>query len=246
MQNMKKSLLYLFGFGMSIIMSSCALTTQVHFNKNFSGTYSQNIELGGMMDMAKEFGAVDSDSDAGSMIDEVLSPEDRVNLIEDVNKVDGISNASFDLSDKSNLKFAFDFKDIESLNKAFSKFQLSLAEQNEMMEQAMNEMGGTESTGLPEFSKRGKTIAYGASFPNEKLPEDALEELEAMGGTEEMMQMAMEMIDYTFDFTFDRKIKSVNLVGMELISQEKNRVRARVDLAKLIEGEPYKIEVTTK
>ncbi len=167
-------------------------------------------------------------------------------MIETINKVDGISNAVLDVGDGTMLKLSFDFEDVESLNSVFTELQSTMVEQNESMAEAMRGIGGMGSMGLPEFAKKGKTISHSARFPKDKLPEGAIDELESMDGADGMMQMMKEMVDYSFDFTFDRKIKDVKLVSMELISQDKHQVKARLDFGNFLDGEPYKIEVTTK
>ena len=61
-----------------------------------------------------------------------------------------------------------------------------------------------------------------------------------------MMDMMMGMMDYTVELSFDRKIKSVEIDGVDLISQDKHVVKARIDLGKMIKGGAYNIDVRTR
>jgi hypothetical protein len=237
---MKKSLIYLFGLGMAFLMTSCAMTTEVHFNKNYSGTYTQNIDFSGAMDIAKEFAPDGADSD--DMYDEMMSQVDRDKMLATINGVDGISNAAFNRSDKSIVNFTFEFDNIESLNTVFQKLPEAMSSDNEMLSQAMEGFDGVGSMGNPQFSRDGKTITIGAAFPKDQLPEDALSELDEMGGAG-MMETMMDMMDYNLHITFDKKVKAVKLDGLELISQDKHSVKARIDLGRFIEGTPYSMEV---
>ena len=219
------------------------MINEVHFNKNYSGTYSLSADMGGIMDMAKSFDPSMDEVEGGDMIDEAISQEEREEMIKKINQIDGISNTSFEVGDKTSLEFQFDFEDIESLNSAFSEFESLFNEDNDMVEGGMP---GMESMALPIFTKKGKVISYSASFPEDQIPEGALDELDALGGSDGMMDMVMDIMDYTIVFSFDRKIKSVEIDGVDLISQDKHVVKTRIDLGKMMNGGAYKISVTTK
>lgn len=223
-------------------MSACAINNEVHFNKNYSGTYALYVDFGDMIDMVKSFDPSMADEGEGNFIDETMSAEDREEMKQKIDQIEGISNSSFEVIEESRMELKFDFDDVESLNRAFSEIQSALQEENEMMAESMT---GMESMGLPKFTKNGKVISHGASFPADQLPEGPLDSLDQMGG-DGMMDMVMGMMDYTVELSFDRKIKSVDIDGVDLISQDKHVVKARIDLGTMIKGGAYHIDVKTK
>ena len=238
-------MIYFLGLVIVFLMNSCAMQNEVHFNKNYSGTYALKIDFGDMFDMIKSMDPSLAEQADTDIIDEALNADEREEVISKINQVDGISNANFVVNDKSSLEFKFDFKDIESLNSAFSEIQSAVLDNSEM---AANGMDGMNDTGMamPKFSKNGKVISHGASFPEDQIPEDAMEGLNELGGSDGMMEMVMGMMDYTVELSFDRKIKSVEIDGVDLVSQDKHVVKTRVDLGKMIEGGAFKIDVRTK
>jgi len=238
---MKKSLLFFSGLAIAALISACSMTNEVHFNKDYSGTFAMYVDMGGVMEMAKSFDPSMEDEAAGNFVDEQLSKEDQEKMIQNMNQIDGISNTAFGVIEESGIQFMFDFEDIESLNNAFTALQSELATQNDMME---GDIGGMPTMGTPQFTKNGKTISHGASFPMDEIPEEALSGLDELGG-DAMMEMMMGMMDYSVVLSFDRKIKSVTLEGADLISQDKHVIKARIDLANMIDGGAYKIDVKT-
>jgi len=236
---MKKSLLYFWGLIVAVIMSACAMTNEVHFNKNYSGTYALNVDFSDMVDMAKSFDPSMEDASELGMVDQAVSVEEREEMKQMINQIDGISNTSFEVIEKSRLEFKFDFEDIETLNSAFSEIQAALSEQRPGMD-------GVGSLGLPQFTKDGKVISHSASFPSDQIPKETMDEFNALGDGDGMVDMMMGMMDYTVVLSFDRKIKSVEIDGVDLISQDKHIVKARIDLSKMIDGGAYHIDVKTK
>lgn len=240
---MKNSLIYFLALGLVVLMSACTMTNEVHFNKNYSGTYALDVDFGDMMEMVKSFDPSMEDMAEGDFMDEAMSSEEREELKQEINAIDGISNTSFEVIEKTRLEFKFDFDDVESLNRAFTGIQSAFKEDNEMMAGGMDGMG---SLGLPEFKKDGKVISHSATFPADQIPEETMDELDAVGGTDGMMDMMAGMMDYSVVLSFDRKIKSVEIDGVDLISQDKHIVKARIDLGKMVKGGSYNIDVRTK
>jgi len=239
---MKNYITFFSALVVALIMTACAMSNEVHFNKNYSGTYALYVDLGDMIEMVKSFDPSAEKQMEGDFIDEAMSEADRQEMKAKINDIKGLSNASFEVIEQSRIELKFDFDDIPALNKAFSEIQSAFADENEMLAEGMT---GMESMGLPRFTKDGKIITHGASFQKDQLPDGALEGLDELGG-DGMMDMVMGMMDYTVELSFDRKIKSVKIDGVDLVSQDKHIVKARIDMGKMINGGEYKIDVTTK
>jgi hypothetical protein len=187
-----------------------------------------------------------SDQMGGDIFEEAMSSEDRAEVIAQINKIDGVSNASFEILDETRMVFKFDFEDVESLNGAFADIQIAMMEKSALAGEGMKGMDPMGmGLGLPRFAKKGKVISHDSQFPVDKFPEGALEEIDALGGSG-TMDMVLGMMDYTIVLSSDRKIKSVKYDGVELISQDKNAVKVRIDLGKMLNGATYNIEITTK
>lgn len=239
---MKQSLIYFLGFVITLIMSACAMNNEVHFNKNYSGTYALYVDFADMVDMVKSFDPSMADMGEESFVDEIMSAEEREEMKQKINQIEGIGNASFEVIEESKMEFKFDFDDVESLNGAFSEIQAAVKEDNEVVS---DNMAGMDGLSLQTYTRSGKVISHSASFPVDQLPAETMDGLDQMGG-EGMMEMMMGMMDYTIVLSFDRKIKSVDIGGLDLISQDKHMVKTRIDFGKMMQGGSYHINVKTK
>ena len=218
------------------------MNNEVHFNKNYSGTYALYVDFADMVDMVKSFDPSMADMGEESFVDEIMSAEEREEMKQKINQIEGIGNASFEVIEESKMEFKFDFDDVESLNGAFSEIQAAVKEDNEVVS---DNMAGMDGLSLQTYTRSGKVISHSASFPVDQLPAETMDGLDQMGG-EGMMEMMMGMMDYTIVLSFDRKIKSVDIGGLDLISQDKHMVKTRIDFGKMMQGGSYHINVKTK
>ena len=232
-----KNLLFLFALVLSLVLSSCAITNEVHFNKDYSGNYALNLDMGDLIEMAKSFDPSMEDTD---IFEDALPEETRAELDAMVSSVEGISNAKYDLTEDYQFVISFDFEDIDALNGFFEQLSENLAESEDMMDEDM--MAGLDAFQMPQFTKEGKVISYTANVPTDML-DMATEEGGEMG---DMMDMVTGMMDYSVIMTFDRKVKSVDLDGVDLMGQDKHSVKTRVDMEKFYETGSYTIAVKVK
>ena len=235
---MKNITTYLLFFIIALLFNSCAISNEVHFNKNYSGTYAMNVDFGDMIDMLKSMDPSMAESTESDMIDNVMSQEERDEFVTMLNKQEGISNASVGLPGNSSIEVSFDFEDVEGLNSAFTEIQSTMMDDNEMMG---GEMDGLPALQLPEFTRNGKEIVYASSMG--ELPLDDLAEGEEAAG---MVDMVVSMMDYTMTFSFDRKIKSVDLDGVDLVSQDKKVLKTRMNIEEFMKGGSQRISVRVK
>lgn len=235
---MNRSIINFLGCLFALSLSACAMTNEVHFNKNYSGTYAINVDFGDMLDMMNSLDPSGKDEGGIGDLEDTVNKSEREAMQAKINQFSGISNAFFDVVDKSRIEFRFDFDNLESLNSAFGQILDAIAEERPGMD-------GIGSFGTPRFIKNGKVIVHTVEFPTNQMSEDMFDGV-AGDGSMDMMKGMMGMMDYTVELSFDRKIRSVETDGVDLIGQEKHVVKTRVDLAKLVNGGAYKIVVKTK
>lgn len=222
------------------LMQSCSIATTIHFNKNYSGTYKTVVDMSELISMTAMFDTT------GTMTPEMAVEEmrkglDSMGLAGMYNGMSGIRDAVAEVDDQGVMTVAFSFDNLESLTQSFKTMQERTAgEEGGALDAGGMDMLPTEllgGGGEQVFSSNGKTLMHSFGLGDGALTP----------GDEEMenMDMVASMMDYTIDFSFDRKVKSVEMEGLTLIEQGKNVVKTRVDFAKML-GEGYKIEVTTK
>ncbi len=224
--------------------SSCAVVNEVHFNKNYSGTFTTTLDYSGVYDMMESFGGGEEADDM--MISDQIDASQQEKMIEVMNSADGISNAQFVTSDEDrNMSISFDFEDIESIEKAFEYYQEKMIEEGPA---EARDLGISPDAGLgmlTQFSRDGKTISYNGSVPTEML-ENLGDEMQMDINPADAFGLMGEMFDYTLIMSFDRKIKEVDVEGIDILSQEKKMVKGRIDLAKMMQGDKVAINVKTK
>lgn len=198
-----------------------------------------DIDLSDFMSMAMMFDSTGMSED--DFANEMQSNLDTDGMSEALNEMSGVSNASMEFVDGSKIVWRFDFEDVEALNASFQELN------DAVMSGELINMDGVE---IPEdaaansnpasYTKKGKTITHRSEL-------DMGEVDSMMGGEDEgMMDMVMSMIDFTVEFTFDRKIKDVQISGLDILTQEDKVIRTRVDLKSAMETGAYEISVRVK
>ena len=229
----KNGVFYLF-LALTGLLFSCNIATTVHFNKDYSGTYMTVVDMSDLISMA---GMADSTNSSDQSIADMRKSMDSLELEDVYNSVSGISDAKVDVSDKGVVSIGFKFDNVEALNASFKTVQESTAEKMS---------GSGDADMLPAsflggegqmFIREGKTITH--SVDSEGL---------GLGDGEDSgdMDMMMNMIDYTIEFTFDRKIKSVDVEGLTILEQNSKNVKTRVDFGNFLKDGKYALSVKTK
>jgi hypothetical protein len=217
---------------------SCNIATTVHFNKNYSGSYSTVLDLSDLLGfalMADTTGTMDQ----GDMIDKMRFSLDSMELEDKYNGITGIRETNVDVSDEGVVTIAFKFDNIDALNASFKEMQEQATQNADGMGESMlptDFLGG----GNQLFTRQGKMITHTMST-DAGLGEGLMGE---EGGSD--MDMFSSMIDYTIDLSFDRKVKSVDVKGLTVVEKGTNVVRTRVDFASFLKDGKYSIAVTTK
>jgi len=232
-----KNLLFYVMIALAGALQSCNIATTVHFNKNYSGTYKMVLDMSdliGFAGMADTTGAMDQTQ----MVKEMRYKIDSIGLTDMYNGLSGIRDAFSEVSDEGVISIGFKFDNVESLNASFKSVKEQATKKMGDIDESM-EMMPTDFLGGGDqmFKRDGKTITH--TFSSEGL---------GLGGEEDSgdMDMLSSMIDYTVDFSFDRKVKSVDMKGLTLIEKTSNMVRTRVDFSNLIKEGNYAITVKTK
>lgn len=239
---MSKTILQSLFLIITLAFSSCAIVNDVHFNKDFSGTYTMELDYSGIVDMVQSFSPDENVEE--DVLSGALGESNRAEMIEKMNASPGISNATWEVTGESVQSLSFDFEDIESLN------QFIRTAEKEAMDQADSEdmldgVGFPVDAGLlPEFHRDGKTITYGGGLPDGSM--DDLEMDTEFGDAKEMMGMLSQMIDYSLIMSFDRKVKNVVATGMDITSQEKKMIKTRLDIGKMLEESDFSLVVDLK
>lgn len=191
-------------------------------------------ELISMASMFDTTGTMDQDQ----MIQQMRDSMGALQLDNAYNDLAGIDNANVEVSDEGVITIAFDFDNVESLNASFKALQDKTAEMSEGSMDMMptDLLGGGEQM----FKREGKVIVHSMNS------EGGLGEGLMGGGEGEDMDMFSSMIDYTIDFSFDRRVKSVDVEGLDIIEKGDKIVKTRVDFAKMMKDGKYSIKVKTK
>lgn len=234
-----KNLLYLFLACLTIVFSSCAVTNEIHINKNYSGTYAMTLDFGGVLDMMEAFGE-EGEGEMG-MLDDVFDDGQADQVDSMFNSVEGISNADLTKGEDNKMVFSFDFEDFESLDRVLAKMNEGLASSGDMMGGGDMMMPGLNGVSVPSFTKNGKTITHQATLPVDDM--SSMMEENDMAGMEDMLT---SMFDVQIIMTFDRKVKEVSVNNLDIMSQEKKMVKTRVDMKKFYEEGSYSIDVKLK
>jgi hypothetical protein len=215
---------------------SCNIATSIHFNKDYSGTYSSLIDLSDLLSMASMFDTTGT-MDQNTMITQMRDSIGSLNLEGMYNNLSGIKDANVEVSDEGAILVAFKFDNLESLTASFKSLE-NTAGQMSSGEGSMDMNPADFLGGDHMFKREGKTLSYSLSSEGGMG--------EGMMGEGGDMDMITSMIDYTVNLSFDRKVKSVDVEGLTIVEKGTNEVKTRVDFAKFLKDGSYSIKVKTK
>jgi len=237
-------LILLFAALITIVLSSCSVTTDLNFNKDYSGDYKMTIDMAELFEMAASFDP--SMAEGENPMDEMMGSEDRARFDSLIATVDGISNADYSVSEDYVITISFEFDDLNAIDALFAKMNDTSPEQEAELEGMGMNPGALGSFGSPSFKLNGKTVTHMAEVPVDPMDlgieADGMEEMD-MGA---MMEGMAGMMDYQVNMTFKKKITAVEGEGFDILSQEKKSVKTRVDMTNFMKEGSYNISVTTK
>jgi len=178
-----------------LFLTSCTITQEYHFKKDFSGTAKMTIDMGTFMDMMAGMDSTGTQS---------LDMKDSLDFAfkESAEKLEGIgvSNINYGWQDDDKVMFlSYDFPDIEVLNKAMNASD----DGNSAF------MKNEDNDDHVYFIRKGKTLTYeGVKSKNDSI------------NTSEMASMK-DYYKYKLIFTFDRKVKKVDNPNISLSENKK-------------------------
>ncbi len=160
-----------------ILFSSCTITQEFHFNKDFSGNYTSTIDMSQLIDMMNSLDSTDGGTgDFKDSLDLILTQ--AVKKL----KTTGVTNLKSGWDANKALFISYDFANIDVLNQALNK-------------SGMNENSTSDEEDFVFFIRKGKTLTYQGIPPKET----------AEGGKD--LGAMKDYYKYKAVFTFDRKIK---------------------------------------
>jgi len=175
-----KTINFLFILFSIILLSSCTITQEFHFNKDFSGSYKSAIDMDQLISAMK---SMDSSST------EMLDFKDSLDLMLDAanKKLQGIgiNNLQAGWTDKNVMYLSYDFANLDVLNKALNNSSLG-------------EKKDKSNKYFVFFEKKGKKLIYHGINPSEVSDEG------------KDLGVMKDYYKYKVVFTFDRKIKKSN------------------------------------
>ena len=230
-----------------LLFQSCSIYTSVHFNKNYSGNYKTEIDLSGLMGLAMMMDTTGQMTE-DQMFEGMGSMFDSLQLRESYENIEGISNVSM-TSEEGKMVIKFDFADLEALNQSYNELQ-SLSEMDqllsEMEDQLMMDIEEEEVVKHVPFVMEGKKTLIHRSEP---MGED-MGGLDMLGEGEDMGLGEMgdlgDMFDVQLEFSFDRKIKKLEVKGMEIQKQDKRYVKTKVNMSDVMKNGNYEISFKLK
>lgn len=214
-------------------MASCTIREEIHFNKDYSGNLKYNLDFSSFMTMAASFGQ-DKDSLGGGATESPLPPELSSEMIsQKIEGIDGITDVQVDMNPKGMLSYSFNFKDLESLNVAYSHMNSSKNPLSDLPNMGGDDGGFTPGPAPEEnnpdsvvifdyFTKNKKELIY--RRPQVDLDKESMQDSPMAGG---MLQGMGEILNYKITFDFDRSIKKVKA---DKLSVENDKHTADVKL----------------
>ncbi|RLD76603.1 MAG: hypothetical protein DRJ10_13325 [Bacteroidetes bacterium] len=193
---MKKT--YFIIFFLTLIFTSCTITQEFHFKKDFSGSAKIAIDMGTFMGMMA--GMDSTGTQSATMKDSLdFAFEESAEKLEGI----GLTNIKYGWQDDGKLMFlSYDFIDIDILNKAMN------ASDDGNSAFIKNE----DNDDHVYFTRKGKTLIYeGVKSNNDSL------------NTDEMASMK-DYYKYKLIFTFDRKVKSLDNPNVSLSEDKKKAI----------------------
>ncbi len=205
---MKKFILPFFIIGIIVLsLSRCVVTQEYHFNNDFSGKSSTQIDMTSLMGFLS---TMDSTGDATNSLDtlEILFAEATKEL-----RSLGATNVSYKWTgeDKSIVNINYEFPNVKTLNKIMAKSNTGTL------------FAGTkqDEKSMPKFTRKGrrKLIFKGQNFEKTNINLDE--------NSEEMF----EYYKFITIISFDRKIK--RLEGNYELSEDKKSIKIEKNLKEI-------------
>lgn len=205
MKNLKNITYFLLLF-----LTSCTITQEFHFNKNFSGSSKMTIDMGTFMNM---MAGMDSTGTQGAEMKDSLdfAFNESAQKLEGV----GVTNIKYGWQNDNKIMFlSYDFPNIDVLNKALNASD----DGNSAFMRAQDEGDHVY------FIRKGKTLTY--------------QGIKSKNDTVNMGDMASmkDMYKYKLVFSFDRKVKKLDNPNIAL-SEDKKRAVLSASLFDVIRPE---------
>jgi len=242
---MKKLVLLFIGL---ILMTSCQMTEEVTFDRNGSGTYSLNVDMGQMMSMMK---GMEKGKDKDSLkVDKKPEKKDTIILVSDIlekNK-DSLKNLSKEekealyalkdakihiamdeAKDKMLMQYIIPFKnvnDLSNINKKLKK--LNSLNKNKRK----NNIDDLEKS-MPEAKVQYTFNKH--KFRRIVMPAPKSKEKDSVKKDDDKMQQMLGMFKYKLVYHFPYKIKSVSYKDALLTADGKTLI-IEMPMDKLVEN----------
>ena len=209
-KNAKMRKINLLIFFLTLFFTSCTITQEFHFKKDFSGSAKIAIDMGKFMDMMAGMDSTGTQS-AGMKDSLDFAFKESAEKLEEV----GVTNIDYGWQNNDQIMFlSYDFRDIEVLNKAMN------ASDDGNSSFIKNE----DNDDHVYFVRNGKTLIYeGVKSQNDSL------------NSNEMASMK-DYYKYKLIFNFDRKVKSLDNPNISL-SEDKKKATLSTSLFDVIRPE---------
>lgn len=212
-------ILSIIAFLLTICLSSCTITQEYHFNKDFSGTTKLSIDLGTLIEM---MAGLDS---TGTQNQNMKDSLDFV-FKESAQKLDslGMKNIQYGWEEGTNVLYmSYDFANIDELNKALNASN----SQNEAFNKTISDEPHVY------FTQKGrKTLIY--TGPKSKNDISGNKDMESM----------KDYYKYAVTFSFDRKIKKIDNPNV-VLSDDNKKAELKGSMFEIIREE-YNSDITFK
>ncbi len=167
-----------------LFFSGCKVTQEYHFNKNLSGTYKFEMEMGDLINMMQSMDTT------GKFMSSIDTLDKSFTEIAEKYKAAGAKNVQVGWKDdKTTMYVNFDFSNIENLNSILK---------NSGKESGMSLFSGNSDT-PGKFTHKGKRD-ISVDFPEFKNDTVSMKDLASM----------KDYISIETIFSFDRRIKSID------------------------------------
>jgi phosphoribosyl-AMP cyclohydrolase len=188
-----------------VSFTSCTITQEYHFNKDFSGNTKLSIDMGTFMQMMAGMDSTGSST---------RSMKDSLNIVFDESaqklKDLGVKNIKLGWEENSDILYmSYDFDNIDILNNALNAANA----QNATISKTISDEPHTY------FSRKRKTLIYKGPKSSKDAPKD--------------MESMSEYYQYALIFTFDRKVKKVDNPNVTL-SPDGQKVELKGSMFKVI------------
>jgi len=179
-----------------LLISSCTITQEFYFNKDFSGSAKLSVDMSMFIGVMQ---SMDTSSKSGSLSDSI-----KYMFEEGKPKLDsvGATNVKYSWSDSAKtMQLSFNFKDIDILNKSLNITKIPNSEVENDSNTTVNHKYFTKI--------RRKTLVFEEKKTTKKRK------------TSKEMSSMKEYYKYNIIFVFDRKIKKVENPNISHIKNSK-------------------------